>query len=179
MSDTTSKPGKVPNTQPNNHIPLLLVEIFLAGAALGAFKAPQAVNLSKNGNVTYFGMIRRGLRFPGEVAEVLKSLTFQVNGEATAISSRGVTLSAPKIGKNGLPVAGTGGEPMVTYCIQVDTLQGDDTDVQFVNITTKRLHNKAGKDVGYSLRVASMPRSEGFGAAEQVTGEVEGLLIEA
>lgn len=177
MADATTKPGRVPNTQPNAFVPGLAVEIFLDGEALGALQVPQAANLSKSGNVLFYGAIKRGWQLPGEATDVLPRLTFKVNGVDAALSAQGLHLSAPRTRKDGTVIPNSGNEPMVTHWAIVDTAKGDETEEHMVLVIVKRLHPKNGKDQGFSLRVQSAPRALGRAAGPQVVGDFEGLLV--
>lgn len=176
MSDatsvTTSKSGRLPNPQPNDYLPKLDVEVFLGGEALGAITVPQDTFLSKNGNVLYRAIIRKGLRLPGEVADVLNALTYKVNGEDAAITARGIHTSAPRIDKADKVVPNTGGDPMVTHFAMVEV--ADDTQYMLL-IVVKHLGVVKGTDQGYQLRVQANPRAVGVPGVD--IGEVTGLLI--
>lgn len=171
---TKSRTGRLPNTQPNGFIPELAVEISLDGTPLGSIAVPQDEFLSKSGNVLFRGGITKGWKLPGETNDVLHALTFKVNGVDARESASGVHLSAPRVNRTtNLPVRGTGGEPMVAHIANVSA--SDESSDQMVTIIVKKLHAVKGNDMGFSLRVNTMPRAV---AGPQVRGEVEGLLIE-
>lgn len=158
------------------HLPALAVEIFLDGEALGAITVPQEDFLSKNGNVLYRGIIKRGLKLPDGA---LTALSFTVNGvectksAADAASESGFHLSAPRKRADGTDIPNTGGEPMVTFSATVDAAEGEP---YMILVVVKRLSPKAGKDQGHQLRVQGMPRAIGV-SGPQVIGEVTGRLV--
>ncbi len=180
MSDTTTKPKRLPRTtQGDSLVPALVVEVFLNDEQIGAIEAPQEDLLSKNGNVLFRGAVSRGWRLPGEVAETLSALSFKVNGLDAKASEKGVHLTAPRTSeKTGKVIPDSGGEHIVSHFIMLDASTTDEPAEFMVNLHAKKIKKaKAGQDQGYSLRVQAFPKGSGAAAGPQVVGSVSGLTV--
>lgn len=178
MSVTTTT-GRKPNVQPNGLVSHLTIEVFLGDQALGAITAPQEDMLSKSGNVLYRGRIRSGWQLPGDPSETLAALRFVVNGVEAHQSDTGVHLTSPSVRKDKVTgvskeIPGTGGELIVCNTSVIDASTDGSGVRQIINVFAKRLKAKAGKDLGYSLRVQNLPIGQ---PGEQVIGEVTGLVV--
>jgi hypothetical protein len=160
------------NVQPN-HLPSAINLTIEWDGGAGTMAIPQGDKLSAKGNISFTGGVRKGLRFAGDPATVLRSLVLGVEGVTMSQSAADVHLSSPRLDKAGKAIANTGNNLTVchTGIFPVLSTTGDSIAYQAQVYVTY-----LGEVKGYALSVRSFIRPTTV-SGPVLVGEFSGLTV--